>query len=308
MTYYVGFDIGGTTTKYGLLDETGKIIEHQKYDTFKDAEHNVQRIVEIVQGYQEKQEIAAVGVDCPGIVDQDGFMITAGAIEGLYDFPLGQTLRDALKLPVKVENDANAAAIAERWQGNARDIDNYVCLVLGTGIGGGIVINGAVYRGYHGLAGEIGWEITHDLDFQDNFESGSLNFSASVVTGLVRRYNLSLHEYDPSLPEEQDAATIIGLAHDDDFIARPIYQQFLSDVTVMLMNLIGTFDPGRILIGGGISANDTFMADLQKTFDEYIRRHHGLNESAKHFHYDIQPAGLRNNAGLLGAVYPLTLA
>lgn len=307
MNLYVGFDIGGTSTKYGLLDETGEILNHGTFKTFKDANSNVERIIEIVHSCQEKKDVSAVGIDVPGIIDHNGLMITAGAIDGMYGFPLGKTLADALKLPVKVENDANAAAIAERWLGNAKGLDNYICLVLGTGIGGGIVLNGSVYRGYHGLAGEVGWMITHDLDFQDNLEASSLNYSASVVTGLVRRYNLSLEVYDSSLPQEDDAATIIALAHDNDFIAAPVYHQFLSDVSVMLMNLVGTFDPGRILIGGGISANAVFLKDLQDTFDEYVRRHRGLNEAAQHFNYDIQAAGLQNNAGLLGAVYPLTL-
>ncbi|MFD1392290.1 ROK family protein [Lacticaseibacillus jixianensis] len=305
MTTFVGFDVGGTTIKYGLVAATGEILAHGAFAT-QEAAETVDQMVEVVKGYQQAHPIAGVGVDAPGIVTKDGYMITGGAIASFYEYPLGATLADRLHLPVKVENDANAAAIAERWLGNAQGIDDYVCLVLGTGIGGGLVLNGQVYRGSHGMAGEIGWSITHDLDFQDDLEAVSLNYSASVVTGLVRRYNLSLQHYDPKAKPEPDAAQIIALAHEDDMIAQPIYSQFLSDVVVMLMNLIGTLDPERILIGGGISQNETFMADLQARFDEYIARHKGLNGARQSFSYKIMPAGLRNNAGLIGAVYPLT--
>ncbi|MFD1440279.1 ROK family protein [Lacticaseibacillus hegangensis] len=306
MKTFVGFDVGGTTIKYGLVSAAGKILDHGSFKTLKRASSNVNKMVGVVTAYQKQQVIDGVGVDAPGIVDKAGYMITGGAIDSFYQYPLGKTLADQLKLPVKVENDANAAAIAERWLGNAKDVDDYICLVLGTGIGGGLVLNGQVYRGAHGMAGEIGWSITHDLDFRDDLEGVSLNYSASVVTGLVRRYNLSLQHYDSKAKAEQDAAQIIALAHEDDMIAQPIYSQFLSDVVVMLMNLIGTLDPERILIGGGISQNDLFMQDLQGRFDEFIARHHGLSSARQSFPYRIMPAGLRNNAGLIGAVYPLT--
>lgn len=306
MKQFVGFDIGGTSIKYGLLDESGQILAHGHFATAKDTATNVTKMVAVVKDYQKQTTIAGVGIDAPGIVTKDGYMITGGAIPGFYQFPLAQKLKDALQLPVKVENDANAAAIAERWLGNAQGIDDYICLVLGTGIGGGLVLNGDVYRGAHGMAGEIGWSITHDLDLTDDLESVSLNYAASVVTGLVRRYNLSLQALDHDAPEEKDAAQIIALAHEHDEVAAPVYDRFLADVTVMLMNLIGTLDPERILIGGGISANATFMADLQARFKEYVARHKGLNGAQKSFPYRIEAAGLRNNAGLIGAVYPLT--
>ncbi|WP_125706578.1 ROK family protein [Lacticaseibacillus daqingensis] len=308
MTNYVAFDIGGTNTQYALVTDTGALRDQGSFPTGQMRQDNLNALVKTVARYQADADIAGIGVSAPGIITKDGYMITGGAVMSLYEFPLAQTLSDMLDLPVHVENDANAAAIAEHWLGNAQDVSDYICLVLGTGIGGGIVLNNAVYRGAHGMAGEIGWSITHDLDYTHNFEAASLNFSAAVVSGLVRRYNASLAQFSPMAQPLADAADILALAHEHDRIASPIYRQYLDDVTVMLLNLIGTLDPERILIGGGISANDRFMAELQVHFDEFIARHESLNRVSPRLHFKLMPAGLRNNAGLIGAVYPLTQA
>ncbi|MFP9075389.1 ROK family protein, partial [Enterococcus faecalis] len=91
------------------------------------------------------------------------------------------TLEECCGLTVSVENDANAAAIAEKWIGNAQSFSNYLCLVLGTGVGGGIVINDQVYRGAHGMAGEFGWMVIDALPSTGNSEEVSINRKAAVV-------------------------------------------------------------------------------------------------------------------------------
>ncbi|WP_179396051.1 ROK family protein [Lacticaseibacillus absianus] len=306
MTEYVGFDIGGTNTQYGLINGQGQILDQGSFPTAQLRQDNLNALVKATARYQQDHAIAGIGLSAPGIITREGYMITGGAVACFYEFDLAGVLSEMTGLPVRVENDANAAAIAEHWLGNAQDVADYICLVLGTGIGGGIVLNNAVYRGAHGMAGEIGWSITHDLDYTHNFEAASLNFSAAVVSGLVRRYNASLAQVQPTAQPLNDAADILALAHEHDRIASPIYRQYLDDVTVMLMNLIGTLDPERILVGGGISANDRFMADLQAHFDEFMARHESLNRVNPRLHFRLMPAGLRNNAGLIGAVYPLT--
>lgn len=305
MRTFVGFDVGGTTVKYGLITEEGNILNRGVFKTPMAAAENVEKMAAVVQNYQTECDINGVGIDAPGIVRQDGFMITGGAVKGFFQFPLRATLEERLSLPVRVENDANAAAIAERWLGNAKDVDDYICLVLGTGIGGGLVLKGEVYRGAHGMAGEIGWSITHNLGAAEDLETISLNQSASVVNGLVRRYNLALKQVSPNAPDEERAEIIIDQAKMNDAISLKVYQQFLVDVAIMLMNLIGTIDPERILVGGGISRNEIFMHDLNQTFDELVGKHEALSGGRKNFQYKIMPAGLHNDAGMMGAVYPL---
>lgn len=305
MKYYVGFDMGGTTIKYGVVDAAGKIVEKGALPTEKKQVPLLAGMQKVVAQYKNKFAVAGVGVSIPGIVRRDGYMITAGAIKCLNGYPLADKLKEMTGLPVKVENDANAAAIAEHWLGNAQGVDNYLCVVLGTGVGGGIVINGDVYRGAHGMAGEFGWNITHDIDLTQKLEDASLNWHAAVVSGMVRRYNMSVHRVYPDEPTVTDARQILQLAQDKDPIAEPIVDQFIEDVCIMLLNLFANFDPELILIGGGISANTEFMTMLQAKFKEFLIRHESLHYIQDKDLGTVKTTGLHNDAGLIGAVYPL---
>ncbi|MCI2171659.1 ROK family protein [Schleiferilactobacillus perolens] len=305
MTEFIAFDIGGTSIKYGIVNSDGQISEKGAFETPKPRADILAGMAKVVERFRQHHTVTGIGISAPGIVRRDGYMVTGGALRELYDFPLAKTLADQTGLPVKVENDANAAAIAERWLGNAQGIDNYICIVLGTGIGGGIVINGQVYRGAHGMAGEFGWNVTQEPDLTQDLEFSSLNKNAAVVDGLTRRYNASAKLVFPDDAKVTDARQILQLAEDKDPIAEPIVDDFYSHLAVMLINLFANFDPEVILIGGGISANDRFMENLQDKLSEYITRHQSLNFIREKALGTIKAAGLRNDAGLIGAVYPL---
>ncbi|ERL65137.1 ROK family protein [Schleiferilactobacillus shenzhenensis] len=308
MKYYVGFDMGGTTIKYGVIDAAGKIVTKDAVPTEKEKKPLLVSMRKVITAYRKQYDIAGVGVSIPGIVRRDGFMITAGAIKCLNGFPLADKLSTMTDLPVHVENDANAAAIAEHWLGNAQGVDDYICVVLGTGVGGGIVINGDVYRGAHGMAGEFGWTITHDFDLTKDLEDASLNWHAAVVSGLVHRYNESAKQVYPKDAEVTDAREIIQLARDNDPIAAPVLNQFMEDISIMVVNMFASFDPELILIGGGISANDVFMGMLMDKIREFLTRHKSLNYIKDKALGHVKSTGLHNDAGLIGAVYPLVRA
>jgi predicted NBD/HSP70 family sugar kinase len=304
MTHYLGFDIGGTSIKYGVVTPQGSIVERGSFPTQTSSDDNIAAMLRTAADMQNYYAIKGIGIDAPGIVRADGYMVTGGAIDSFYDFPLGQTIAAQTKLPTRVENDANAAALAEHWLGNARGVANYVMLALGTGIGGGIVINGQVFRGGHGMAGEIGWTVTHQPDWGADLERASLNYSAATVTGLLRKYNASASVATRTAVQETDARVVINKAHAGDPIAAPVYQAFLQDVAIMVLNILATFDPELVLLGGGISANTQFAQDILATVDELITRHESLHRIERVLG-NVRMAGLRNDAGLLGAVYPL---
>lgn len=189
MTYYVGFDIGGTAVKYGLVNETGKIIEKGSFATTpNDGEQLIANMAKQVAAYQEKYAILSVGVSVPGIVRKDGYMITAGAVTAFFEINLKTVCEIAFQLPVVVQNDANCAALAEQWIGNAQGVENYIVISLGTAVGCGIIINNAIYQGAHGAAGEVGWTMQQPLDYTQDLETGSWNFTSGVVLGLYNRY------------------------------------------------------------------------------------------------------------------------
>lgn len=298
MTAFVGFDIGGTSVKYGLVDEKGQILEKGSFETTpEDGEQLLAKMTQQVKTYQANQEILSVGVSVPGIVRKDGYMVTAGAIHAFQELNLKEKCEAAFGLPVVVQNDANCAAIAEQWIGNAKGIENYVVIVLGTAVGCGIIINNAVYQGAHGAAGEIGWTMQGPLDFSQDLEAGSWNFTSGVVLGLYQLYQRVTGQ------EVTDARVILDLAKQGDPQANQVLNQYLDDVAKGLLNLVCAFDPEVILLGGGISANDAFLNLLSERLEKIKAHHKSLHFLTGVTVADVKPCALRNDAGLIGAVY-----
>lgn len=219
---YIGFDIGGTAIKYGIMNEQGDLLEKDKLATVDDFATICTNLIEMISEKKETYDLKGIGISAPGIIRKDGYMITAGALRSLYGQNLKTELKKIVNLPVYVENDANSVAIAEKWLGHAQAMKNYLCIVIGTGIGGGIVIENKIYRGTHGMAGEFGWMLLDQLPKQGNLEMVSGNLRASTVRGLVRLYNKSC-EQGHAIVEAQD---IFALAEQGDAYALKITNQF----------------------------------------------------------------------------------
>lgn len=303
---YVGFDIGGTTVKYGVLDETGNILEKAAIPTNYDLAEFLDELVTIVENAQEHyKKIDGIGISAPGIIQKDGYMQTAGAIKPFYGANIKVELERRTGLAVSIENDANAAAIAERWIGNAIGLDNYLCIVLGTGIGGGIVINGEVYRGAHGMAGEFGWSIIDTLPKSGDIEEVSWNKRAATVGGLCYQYNLAQKAADKNAIDIWDARKIFAKEAAGETLALKIIDQFLTDLAVGMLNLISCFDPEVILFGGGISSNKEFNERFQTRLSEVMNRHESIHYLKDQTIAAVRPAKLQNDAGMIGAVYQI---
>lgn len=303
---YVGFDIGGTTVKYGILDESGNILEKASIPTNYDLAKFLDELVAIVCDAQDRYtKIMGIGISAPGIIQKDGYMLTAGAIKSFYGANIKVALEERTGLAVSIENDANAAAIAERWIGNAIGVDNYLCLVLGTGIGGGIVINGEIFRGAHGMAGEFGWSIIDAIPKSGDIEEVSWNKRAATVGGLCYQYNLAQRKADQAAVAIWDAREIFAKEAAGEALAVKIVDQFLTDLAVGMLNLISCFDPEIILFGGGISANAEFNRRLQIRLAELVERHESINYLKDKTIATVKPAKLQNDAGMIGAVYQI---
>jgi len=297
---YVGIDIGGTTIKHGLINKYGKVYERDSIKTPLEKERFLESVTKIINVYKEKEDIQGVGISVPGIIQKNGHMITAGSIHSLYGMNLKEIFENTTKLPVSVDNDANAAAIAERWIGNAQGIDNYLCVALGTGIGGGIVINGQIYRGAHGMAGEFGWMIVDQIPKTDNIETASLNQRAAIVGGLCHQFNQRVSS------EEQiyDAKKIFAMESTNK-IAKETIECFFKDLSIGLLNLISCFDPEIILIGGGISENEVFFSRLKQELMKMEDRHQSISYLKEKTIAPIIPTLLKNDAGMIGATYQI---
>lgn len=300
---YVAFDIGGTSIKYGLVGDDGEILEKDKVPTPLEEQAFLSTLSEKVENFREKYaDIRGIGISAPGVPSKDGVMTLFGALTDLYGLPLQARLNELTGLPVAIENDANAAAIAEHWLGGAQDLTDYITIVVGTGLGGGIVQNGQVYHGAHGAAGEVGWPLYHGRNRAGNLEWCSETFRSPTVLGLMRRYNKAMESFHKE--ETDDTPAVLALAESGDATAFNIFDEFVGDLAQNLLNLTAVYDPEAILIGGGISENPYFMDALQNKFAAFIERHEALSRLKSYgLLGEIRRAELGNDAGMLGAAY-----
>lgn len=293
MKNYVGIDIGGTSIKYGLVSAAGEIVAQASLPTAIEQEEVLADLAKIVTDFQDAgHDLAGIGVSMPGVVEADGMLTTAGAVKCLTGVNLQTELEERTGLATTIENDANAAAIAEQWLGAAQGIHNYLSLVLGTGVGGALVINDQIYRGAHARSGEFGWML---LDEQhDELEDGSLNFQGATVIGLLRIYNLKAQT------NLTDAREIFTRAADDELIAQHVLATYFRRLAQGILNLVVCFDPAQVIVGGGISVNPAFRTGLQQAYTELQAEHSSVRDLTLP---DIVPAQLGNDAGMIGAVY-----
>ncbi|MCF1602668.1 ROK family protein [Tetragenococcus halophilus] len=293
---YVGVDIGGSSIKIGLLDEDGAMKDKKNFPTPKTKEEILDDIVQIISDYKTKYVIKAVGISVPGVVEEDGYLTTAGAIKCLYGINIKEEMAKRTGIFVHVENDANAASIAEKWGGAAQDVAHYLSLVVGTGIGGCLVVNNEIYRGAHARAGEFGWMLLDDN--QDDLNLSTMNLQAATIIGLLRIYNLKSGE------KIDDARVIYDRAEDGEYLAQTVLAKFHRKLAQGILNVAVVFDPAMVVIGGGISANKTFLKELQMAYKQLQNEHSALVDMD---FPEIVPAKFENEAGIIGAVYSLKI-
>lgn len=292
MKYYVGIDIGGTRIKLGIVSDSGDVCIAENEPTASSKEAIITQVQNFIQRHGN-YKIEGVGISTPGIVCQDGYMQTSGAIKCFFHHNMKEEFQKQLPFPVVVENDGKAAACAERWLGKAKTLDNFVCLTLGTAIGGAIYINGQLYRGLGGLAGEFGVSLLGNQKGQ--YDEQSFSYHAATVAGLCRQYSYRIHE------RILDAKEILHRAKKGDEIAKECLENFYHSVATLLINVATIIAPDVILIGGGISANEIVMDQIHKEYQQICNEYHVLSLVTMP---RIETCALYNHAGMIGSVYP----
>lgn len=291
MDCYIGVDIGGTFVKFGIVSKEGKVIYRDKVETEASGEEIINKIKGFYLREKNNYNLLGLGLSIPGIISEDGSMKTAGALKDFIGVNLKKTLEKEIRIPVEVISDSNAAAVAEAWNGNGTDIKNFVCLTLGTAVGGAIYIDGKLYKGLGGLAGEFG--VTLMERDSESYKEQSYSMHAGVVAGLCRNYSLKVKE------RVLDAREILKRAKNGDTIAEKCIEEFYSSVSRLLINVALTVAPDVILIGGGISENKEMMDNIIRSYKELCSEYKVLSmvEMPK-----VKECYHKNNAGIIGAV------
>ncbi len=305
--YTVGVDIGGTKVAAGVVDERGRILARARRLTpSRDPKAVESTIVEVVRALSEDHEIAAVGIGAAGFVDAERSRVLFAPHLAWRNEPLRDAVAAALTLPVVVENDANAAAWAEWRFGAGQGESRLVCVTLGTGIGGGIVIDGQVYRGRHGLAGEFGhMVIVPDGHRCECGNRGCLEqYASGNVLGREAR-ELARAGSPVTVPLMErvggDVEALVGpliteAAQDGDSCAMELFEEVGRWLGIGLANLAAALDPGVFVIGGGVSdAGELLLRPARESFRRTLTGR-GFRPEPQ-----IVVAHLGPEAGLVGA-------
>ena len=300
MKHYLSFDIGGTQIKFAVLTEDGEIIEQSKMDTAIQGEQIINDIVDVKTQLASKYELHGVAFSMPGFVNVDtGFLQIGGAIDDFYEINFKEIMAERLALPVELDNDVNCVAFAEKWLGKAQHSDNFICITLGTGVGGAVCLNGKISRGHNYMAGEFGYILTNNIFDSQDKANCSMNFTASVREGLRRRY---------STIQQVDIASVSGidiyhLADAGDVIAKQVIDEFYQSIAIGLYNLTFILNPEKILIGGAISTREEIYPAIASKFQAIIDEHIAIKKFSVADFVSIESTHFKNDAGLIGALY-----
>ncbi|MCL6797868.1 MULTISPECIES: ROK family protein [Bacillus] len=288
MAYYVVFDVGGTKTKHGVMDRNGELITSGDYVTnCRQLEPFLEDMENVVKEYQRTWDIKGIAMSLPGFVDsQTGYTEFAGAIIALNGQNVKTLLEEKTSLRVEVENDANCAALAEKFSGHAKECDSFICMTLGTGVGGGIFAGGELVRGASFRGGEFGMMLTET----ENGQFTTLNSSASTA-GLIRSY-----KEQQGIPQSQqiDGQEIFEKAKHDPAIEKMI-DQWYKRIAIGIYNVATVLNPEKILIGGGVSARPDLIPNIEKHL-------HTLH-AWKNIQVTLETCYYFNQAGMMGALY-----
>jgi len=310
--HYVGVDLGGTNMAAALLDESGHILEKAAIPTLAHQGHDavIERMAQLIQQVIEGAgiglaQVGGIGIGVPGMLDMEkGLTLFLPNLPGTWPrVPLAPRIEEAVGLPTFLLNDVRSITLGEKTYGAGREVDSMVCLAIGTGIGGGVVMGGKLLLGLDGTAGEVGHQIIDPYGPRcgcgnrgclEAFASGPAIASMgmrAVKQGLTTRIgelcNYDLNAISPKL--------IAQAAQEGDAVAREIYEMAGFYIGIGVANLITILSPQMVVIGGGVAqAGELLLAPIRET----ARQRVNVTPFEK---VQIVRAELGTDAGMMGA-------
>ena len=310
MKYGFGVDIGGTTIKIGLFSVEGNLIEKWEIPTNKEdnGKYILTEIADFINRTIEtkgidKSDVIGVGLGVPGPVKKNGFVSVCVNL-GWNSLNVEKEFHEISGLPVQVGNDANVAALGEMWQGAGKGYQDVLMVTLGTGVGGGCVLNGKIVSGIHGAGGEIGhMPVKDDEPTACNCGNHGCLEQYVSATGIVTQAKKVLDQDARSSSlrnyECLEAKHVYDEAKNGDVVANEIVDSTCKILAKALAQICSVIDPEIIVIGGGVSkAGDILTSRITQSFKKYV-----FNACAQ---TPIVLAKLENDAGMYGCVKSLS--
>lgn len=311
--YYVGIDLGGTNIAAGIVSEDGVIIKKGSVPTgrTRTAEEIIQDMCVLVKNLIKEaglteEDIHSIGIGSPGAPDRENGVIIYSNNLNFRNVAIRKEIQKYINKPVYLENDANCAAIAESVAGAAKDATFAVIVTIGTGIGGGVIINNKLYIGFNGAAGELGHTV-----IQLNGEACTCGRKGcweaySSATALIRQTiaaakanpQSKIHELVGGNLGETNAKTAFDAMRMGDETGRQVVDHYITMLAEALANMVNIFQPDVIAIGGGVSKEgENLLAPLREKMNSLTYCAEGVAKTR------LVTAKMGNDAGIVGAAF-----
>lgn len=315
--YNIGIDLGGTNIKVGLVNENYEIVEKASTPTNlpRSAEEIVKSMVDTMWKVLNTAkvtigEVNSIGIGTPGVANRNSGVVLYSCNLDFRNVNLRELFKKYLDKPLYVENDANSAAFGEVLAGAGKGYKDVIVVTLGTGVGGGIIIDGKIYTGFNFCGAELG----HNVIVYNGRQCGCGRkgcFEAySSATALINMTRESMEEHKDSKMweiagslENVDGKTAFDGMRADDAAAKDVVNMYIDYLGCGLTNIINTFQPEVLLIGGGICKEGKNLTD---PLNEYIKREAYCVDAERSTKLDICKLG--NDAGIIGAAFLYTIA
>jgi len=290
----LGVDIGGTNIKFGVVNEQYELLETCLVSTEaeKGAEQMVSKIIETAKALQEKYSIEKIGIGTPGTVDYKTGVCVRAANLPYQNTPVAEMVEKALNLPVRLANDATCAVLGELYAGWGRKYRNLIMITLGTGVGGGIIIEGKPYYGANGGAGEFGHLIIEKEGIECRCGQKGCYEKYASVTALIRQTEEAVIKYPESLLAKRARDGVSGRTAFDAMregcdVAVQVVDDYIEYIATGVKSLIRVFQPEAVVFGGAITnEQDYLLLPLKEK----------VHSSA-----ELCISKLKNDAGVIGA-------
>ncbi|WP_413375795.1 ROK family protein [Alkalihalobacillus sp. 1P02AB] len=302
---YLVLDIGGTFIKYALMNSGGNIIDKGRIPspnkgalinlTISDTERQLERFKEVLFSIIDRQDLTSIkgiAISCPGTIDvETGIIYNGGDLYPfLHEVNVVEILEERYGKVVHIENDGKCAALAELWLGSVKDVNDSVVLVLGSGVGGGIILNKKLHRGVHLSAGEVSYVMSGLDAITKEAQFVGLEYSA---VEMVKRIAQIKKIEDPT-----DGEAVYKYINQQDREAMEVFDDYCTKVASLVLNMQYILDPEIIAIGGGISAQPILVERIQWVIDE-IKKKNPLHVASP----KVVACQFQNDANLYGALF-----
>lgn len=310
--YRIGIDLGGINIAAGLVTEDGQFVVKDSVPTREpgdNAEIIAGKMAKLALSLIEKagvkeEEIIVIGIGVPGAIDRETCEIIRTANLPFSHYNIGDTFKKYTKIPVRLDNDANCAALGEAFSGAAKGVKHSLTVTLGTGVGGGIIIDNKIYSGFNFAGGELGHMVTHIGGRQCGCGRKGCFEAYASATAIIKDTKEAYAKHPESKigdfcdhdPEKINGKTVFDARDAGDVVAQGVIDNYIAELGEGIANYINIFQPEIVLISGGISnQKEKLLEPLRKyVYDRTFG--YGLIPHTK-----IERAVLGNDAGIIGA-------